>query len=185
MKRIVHGCALLGLIGCLASCNQFALFEDIGSDPHPPQVQLLGVGFQPVAPPPPAPGDPTPPTPVPVFFPPDGLVVHPNDPAESLLIFSVQFTDGGGDVVNFVLRDRDSSFSATLAPTAPEVDIDGDGEPETLTTPSFFAGTAGIVNLEDVAFDANMQGTHRLEFWAVDSHGSRSLKVEFSIIVAF
>lgn len=184
MKRIARACAPLLLVGTIASCLPFPLFEDVGSDPHPPQLVLLGVGFQPIVPPPPPPGEPPTPTPAPVFFPPEGFVVHPNDAREAKLIFQVQYADVGGDVVSFVLRDRDGSFSTTAAPTAPEADTGGDGVLDTLPTPAFFAGTAGIVSLEDVAYTANMQGPHRLELWAEDSHGSRSEKIAFTITVA-
>lgn len=176
MKRIPAVCAAVALLALLPSCLPFPLFEDVGTDPHPPTVVLLGIAVQPKAPE----GEVAPP---PDFVPIEGYVVHPNDAAASTFAFSVQYTDAGGDVQRFRIRDRDGSLAADLAPTAPQVDIDGDGVLETLDIPDFFAGTIGRATLENVQFVPHMEGVHRLELWAEDSHGSRSPKVAFTLTV--
>lgn len=178
MKLIARTGVLVVCTGMLAACLPFPLFEDVGTDPHPPQIRLLGVGYQPIEVT--AEGETTP---EPEFFPAEGFVVRPNDDTAKTLILSVEFTDLGGDVTTFTLRDLDGSLNTDVTPTAPEVDLDGDGELETLTTSDFFTGTAATVNLENIAISAKQAGPHRLELWAEDSHDSRSEKVSFTINV--
>jgi hypothetical protein len=186
MERPLRACALIALSGVLASCTNLGIFEDVGADPHPPQVQLLGVGYQPV----------TPTTTEPKtlfasvraaatqFFPPDGFEVRPFDPAASTLVFKVQYSDVGGDMEKVSIRDLDGTLDASLGPPAPEaVDIDNDGTPDTQPAPVYFVGSSGIAELNGVLFPPGVEGPHRLELWAVDSHGSRSPKVTFTVNV--
>jgi hypothetical protein len=177
MKSFVRACAAVALLALLAACSDLPpVFQDVGTDPHPPNVRLLGIGYQPAA----VEGGVTPP---PDFQPVVGFVVYPNDGTRSTVAFSVQYTDPGGDVQRFKVRDRDGTLNTELLPTAPLVDIDGDGILETLQVPDFFAGTIGQATLENVPFTARMEGEHRIELWAEDSHGSRSPKIEFVITV--
>ncbi len=178
MKRIAHACALVVCTGMLAGCLPFPIFEDVGTDPHPPQVQLLGIGYQPLEAT--AEGETAP---EPEFFSPEGFVIRPTDAAAKTFMLSVQFSDTGGDVTTFTIRDLDSSLNTDVTPTAPEVDLDGDGDLETLATSDFFTGTSASVYLEDISIPSNQLGPHRLELWAEDSHGSRSEKVSFTITV--
>jgi len=173
MKRLLAACAF-ALLAALPSCLPFTLFEDVGADPHPPTVTLLGIGFQPLAD---ADGN-LPPT---VFFPPTGFVAHPNNALETTFAFSVQYTDPGGDVQRFTVRDLDGTLNAEVTPAAPVVDIDGDGLTETLDVPDFFAGTIGLATLGNVQYTPHLAGEHHFELWAEDSHGSRSAKVTFVI----
>ena len=177
MKSAWGVCILLIPVALTAACS-FKIFEDVGSAPHPPQIQLLGIAYQPEAATDPAE------TPVPVFQAPDGFVVRPGDPSSSKLVFRVQYTDGGGDITSFKIIDLDGPFTASPAPTAPVVDLDGDGLPDVdVSAPDFFLGTTNVVDLGNVTFTSGIDGAHRLEIWAEDSHDSRSEKVAFTITV--
>jgi len=199
MRSLARTSALLAFCGLFAACSSFSIFEDVGADPHPPQVQLLGVAYQPVAlEPEPAPpevvpaaawiraaADPAAPViPPPVFLSPDAYIVRPNDTTANTLLFRVHFSDVGGDILFFRIRDRDGVLSAQLTPVAPIVDLNNDGVPDPTGTPAFFAGVSGTADLEDIAFPPGVPGVHRLEIWAEDSHGSRSEKVNVTVTLA-
>jgi hypothetical protein len=149
------------------------VFEDVGTDPHPPTMELLGVAYQP-----PTSGGVTA---APDLGQPEGFVIRPTDASADSILLRVQFTDDGADVQDFVVRDLDSSLNVKAVPAAPKVDLDGDGVVDTLPTPDFFTGTSGLVDLENITFTSKQLGPHRLEVWAEDSHGSRSEKVTFTV----
>jgi hypothetical protein len=159
------------------ACLPFPLFQDVGSDPHPPTLEVLGIALQP---PTPAEGEPRR---IPVFQPPDGLVVRPLNQGRNTFVLRVRFTDAGGDLVRIRLRDRDGALALEIVPAAPEVDADGDGIPEIQATPGFVPGISGTADLPDISFDVTQEGPHRIEVWAEDSHESRSEKIEFTVIV--
>jgi hypothetical protein len=178
MKRPVCACAFIIIVSSsLAACTNLGIFEDVGADPHPPQVQLLGVAFQPPAP---AVGEPEE---APAFLPPDGFVVRPYDDAANTLVFRVQYFDAGGDILTIIIRDRDGTLNSSAGPTAPEVDLDGDGVPDPQPDLVYFSGTSGTADLEGVVFPPGVEGPHRIELWAEDSHGSRSPKIAFTFTV--
>jgi hypothetical protein len=166
------------LSGVLAACTNLGIFEDVGTDPHPPQVQLLGVAYQP---PSAAEGE----APIaPAFLPPEGFVVHPFDAAESTLVFRVQYSDLGGDISTITIRDLDGTLNSSSGPAAPaDVDLDGDGVPDTQPAPVYFVGTSGTVEIDGIVFPTGLEGPHRLELWAEDSNGSRSPKIAFTFNV--
>jgi hypothetical protein len=177
MKRLFTACGMLLSCGLWAACSPpFAIFEDVGTDPHPPEVTIVGVAYQPVA-------DADGFEPPPEIKPLEGFVVHPLQEDGSTLLFRVQYKDVGGDVQSFKIRDRDSALDQELRPTAPQVDLDGDGVIDTVEAPNFFSGTSGTADLQDVELSSTMMGAHRLEIWAVDSHGSRSEKATFTLEV--
>ena len=180
MKWARGSAALLVLATMTASCTQLKIFEDVGSDPHPPSVAVTElVHF--VAPP-------SEPTPEPT---PDRATsvdsVASNQQGRSvawdsggftlatgeLFQIRVAYTDAGGDIVKFQLRDRDGSLKTDLMPV----------------DQTYYSGTSGTVLCPATAVDATpagieitgVFGPHRLELWAEDSHGSRSEKVEFVI----
>ena len=141
-----------------------------------PQIEFVGMAYQPVQP---AEGV----APEPELQAGEGFVIRPLDDSANELLFRLRYSDAGGDLQFFVIRDRDSLLLTEVTPTAPEVDRDGDGEPDTVDTPDYFSGTAGEVDLPNVVFESTMVGPHRLEIWAEDSHGSRSEKVAFTVQV--
>lgn len=170
MKRLPTVCGFLLLCGTLAACSPpFAIFEDVGTDPHPPSIELVGVAYQPEDP-----GEG--PRPAPNLQPAEGFVVRPFDGEADTLLIRVRYTDVGADIQHFTLRDRDGTLMQDLTPTAPE-GVDGAEDPE------FFSGTSGEFDLADIAIDVRMFGPHRMELWAEDSHESRSEKVTFTIQV--
>lgn len=172
MKRLTAALGAIAAPLLLGGCTRFGVFEDVGSDPHPPTMRVEQVLVQP-------PEAAAKAARV-IAFDTHGLEVV----SGAKLQIRLSFTDAGGDVVNFHFRDRDGSLSIDGVPGAPELDLDGDGEPETtLDPPEYFAGTAGIVTFRDIEFSAKMIGPHRIEVWAVDSHESRSEKVEFVVTV--
>lgn len=194
MKRFWLHCGVLALAVSLSSCTWLGMFEDVGSDPHPPLVEIVGVAYTPV----PLPVEvettegatetdttvtTTPELPPPVFKPADGFEIKSNDPQTTSLVMRVRYEDAGGDITNFWLRDRDGVFSVTGTPAPPEIDLNNDGLPDEIDASDFFSGTSGTVDLVDIAFDSKMLGAHRMELWAEDSHGSRSPKVAFTFIV--
>lgn len=176
MKRPTFVCALLLCVLCAACKPPFAIFEDVGTDPHPPQVRFIGMAYQPVA----VEGAPTA---EPDLQPGEGFEIRPHDLAGSKLLFRVQYSDAGGDIQFFTVRDRDSSLDVQVSPTTAEVDLVGGWEAEDLEAPDFYSGTTGTANLENITFSSKMMGPHRLEIWAEDSHGSRSEKVTFTVQV--
>ena len=186
MKQPLRACALLILAGVLPACTNLGIFEDVGADPHPPQLQLLGVEYQPTE----VTVEPEPKT---VrssgrdatlrLSSPDGFVVRPNDPATSSVMFRVQYFDAGGDIESIMIRDLDGPLNQALEAvpvvTVPEGEDTVDPEP----TLVFFPGTSGTVDLGYLAFPPGVEGPHRLELWAEDSHGSRSTKISFTFEV--
>jgi len=182
MKRFARACALLLFAGLATSCTKYSVFEDVGADPHPPELQLLGVAYEPVEVTAPeakiAAGRAL------QFLPPEGLEVRPYDDAANTLVLRVQYFDAGGDILAVRIRDRDGTLDATVTPAPPEeVDLDGDGEPDPQPTSEFFSGTSGTVNTTPVEFPPGVEGPHRLEMWAEDSHESRSPKISFTVNV--
>lgn len=158
-----------------AGCS-FKIFEDVGSDPHPPTVAItaLSVFTEPSAPasePPPVGPDVN-----------TSFLRGRSIPWDSggftlasgqLFQIRVTYTDAGGDIVKIQLRDRDGALQADFLPVSQ----------------SYFPGTSGTVLCPVTEIDAppvgieitGILGRHRLELWAEDSHLSRSEKVEFVI----
>ena len=183
MKQPVRWCALVILAGVLAACTNLGIFEDVGADPHPPQLQLLGVEYQPAetaVEPEPKTTRPAARAATPRLSSPDGFVVRPNDPATSSVMFRVQYFDAGGDIESIMIRDLDGSLNQALEAVPVETVSEGEGAADTAPTLVYFAGTSGTVDLGYLAFPPGVEGPHRLELWAEDSHGSRSPKVTFT-----
>jgi len=156
------------------------IFEDIGTDPHPPTVAVTELIHY--VPPPEAPATA------------DGAAASPQGRSiawdsggftlatDQLFQIRLSYSDAGGDIVKFQLRDRDGSLNQDLLPFE-------------LT---YFSGTSGTVVCPETGVDpvtgvdnptegiviTGIYGRHRLELWAEDSHGSRSEKVEFIITLA-
>jgi hypothetical protein len=182
MKPRARASALLLLAALASSCTKYSVFEDVGSDPHPPEMQLLGVAFQPVEATTPearsAAGRAL------QFLPPEGLEVRPFDDEANTLVFRVRYFDAGGDILAVRVRDLDGTLEASVTPAPPEeVDLDGDGVPDPQPTSEFFSGTSGTVDTTPVVFPPGVEGPHRLEVWAEDSHDSRSPKISFTVNV--
>ncbi len=171
MKRLWRTCTLVVLAALTTACG-FKIFEDIGTDPHPPTVEITSI-IEYVAP-------------VVVVTPVKRINPATIKPAtsstigksviwdsggftlkiEQLFQIGLTYTDAGGDIVKFRLRDRDGLTAVDFIP------IDQ----------TFFTGTSGkgfgpVDGLELIG----ILGRHRMELWAEDSHGSRSEKVEFTI----
>lgn len=178
MKRYLAAGALLFVMALTAACSPSSVFEDVGTDPHPPRLGNVKIGYQPATP---AVGLPEPPNFVQCN---EYFEVRPlTAPGLAELIFNVQYTDAGGDIMTFHIRDRNGNLNASASPTPPQVDLDGDGVLDVLPTPEFFAGTAGFADLQRVTFPTSQAGPHVLEFWAEDSHESRSQKVTCTVTV--
>lgn len=172
MGRWAAALAALGLGAVLGGCTKWGIFEDVGADPHPPtaafvalfRVDTITVDKEKKT--------------VLVTPPFDGTAyaVSPGN----VLQLRLSFSDAGGDLVQFKLRDRDGALEGSYAPAKP--DRDGDGIPDAdAEAPEFFRGTRGEADLLDIRFDEPQDGIHRMEFWAEDSHGSRSAKSEFQL----
>jgi len=177
MKKTLCASALLVLLVMSAACS-FKIFEDIGTDPHPPTVQITALihYVAPVAPAPDARAALSPPGRN-ITWDAGGFTLSPGQQ----FYIKRSFSDAGGDVVKFHLRDRDGLTTKDLTPT---------GQP-------YFSGTSGALPeliIDPVTGESSvppgeiidlvgMPGTHRLEFWAEDSHLSRSEKVEFTITI--
>jgi hypothetical protein len=174
MKRALLAGLVLSATLCAACRPPFGMLEDVGTDPHPPTVEVLAVAYQPIA-------DENGNTPAPVYLPLEGFTIHLNDVSTNTFLLLVRYTDAGGDVQKFFVRDRDSSLDAQASPAAPEVPIGG--TTTTLETPTFFTGTSGEGNLKDILIPNSPVGEHRLEVWAEDSHLSRSAKVALTVNV--
>jgi hypothetical protein len=196
MNRSVRACAFIFLAGVLAACTNLGIFEDVGDDPHPPQIQLLGVAYKPMeATPEPAPEpEPEPEPKMAVaagraaslqFLPPDGFVVRPYDSAANSLAFRVQYFDAGGDIDSIMFRDLDSNQGGSLSIIPAEAGTEGDGTTDTEPVLAYFPGTSGTVDLGYVAFTAGVEGPHRIELWAEDGHGSRSAKITFTLTFVY
>ena len=161
MKRTLCLGALLLISAMTAACG-FKIFEDVGSDPHPPTVEPTKIEVY--VPPPPE-------TPAASAASPN-LRSIPWDSggftlaAGQLFKIGVAYTDAGADILKFTLRDRDGKLFQDLTPTAQ----------------TYFTGTSGTAFGPDAGIAiTGVVGRHRLELWAEDSHGSRSEKVEFVI----
>ena len=145
-----------------AACG-FKIFEDIGSDPHPPTVEISGLVHY-VPPPEPV-------VPASAAAPALGRAVSWDSGGFTLatgqqFYITRSYTDAGGDIVKFHLRDRDGSLSLDLIPT----------------DAAFFSGTSGTLLGPAAGSELpGIYGSHRLELWAEDSHASRSEKVAFTI----
>ena len=186
LSRVLAACALAAL---LAGCGEApAVFEDVGlGNPHPPAIQLLSVTLAspaqtedtagagaPAQAPAVAARDAAART---VYFDTGGLTVRPG---ANTIVLNLRYSDVGGDVAKFQLRDRDSGFSDSAGP---ELSLPEPGEGETLPTPKYFPGSSGTVTWELDPIKDVQQGPHRLEVWAEDSQESRSEKVEFTVNV--
>lgn len=183
----------LGLALLFLGCERLGIFQDIGTDPHPPTLTLIRVEIQPPPPepvveptpeplPPEPEGEPSPST----FIAPaqarrtfdtGGLTVNPDNLKANMLRLTVAFTDLGGDVVRFKIRDRDGSLSMESVPIIPEESSTG--------TSKYFPGLSGTLVIEDIVIDMRSMGPHRLEIWAEDSHDSRSDKTEFIVTIDY
>lgn len=170
-------CALLVPFVASAACS-FKILEDIGSDPHPPTVDIAELLLY-VAPPEPAPE----PVPEPVL--PDSVASSRQGRSvgwdsrgftlttDQLFQIRVTYTDAGGDIVKLLLRDRDGSLQVECLPI----------------NQTYFPGTAGTVLCPMAAVGSppggieitGLIGRHRVQLWAEDSHLSLSEKVEFII----
>lgn len=156
-----------------ASCTQLKIFEDVGSDPHPPAVQIIALKHHDAA----TAADKT------DLSPQDRTITW--DSGGFTLSTGQQFyiersyTDAGGDIVAFHLRDRDGPTTKVFSPseqtyfsgtsgTLPEMTIDPDTQESTVPTGELIEITG-------------LFGRHRLELWAEDSQLSRSEKVEFVV----
>jgi len=180
MKSILGTGALLVLTALTAGCG-FEIFEDVGTDPHPPTVVITALVHY-VPPPTPTP---TPPPEDRVASSEQGRAVTWDSGGFTLttgqqFYIARSYTDAGGDIVNFHLRDRDGLTTKDLTPTDQTYFSGTSGSgPVMLTEP--VAGTVPAAELIEVV---GIFGQHRLEFWAEDSHGSRSEKIEFIITLA-
>ena len=183
MKRTLGTGALLVLTATTAACG-FNILEDIGSDPHPPTIAIIGLVHY-VAPPPP------PPPPPPETTTTDSSASSPHERAIAwdsggfTLSIGQQFyitrsyTDAGGDIVKFHLRDRDGNLSLDFTPTEQTYFSGTSGTlPEMVIDPLTNKSTVPVTEIIDLA---GILGPHRLELWAEDSHLSRSEKVEFIV----
>lgn len=135
------------------------IFEDVGDDPHPPRMTVLGIGIQLPAP------DPDVPRPAPDYVPPEaGLTVRPLDDSANTIAIRFSYVDAAADIDSVFVRDRDGDISFTGSFAG-------------------FPGTAGVVEMSDIAIPLTVEGPHRLEVWAEDLNGSRSEKTTFTITV--
>jgi len=164
MKKTLCAGALLVLMAMTAACS-FKIFEDIGSDPHPPAIGVTALVLY-VAPAEPA-------TPTidraisssqgrSIIWDSGGFTLSPGQKFQ----IGITYADAGGDIVKFPLRDRDGALRIDLVPIER----------------TYFSGTSGSVlgSVDGIGLEG-IVGPHRLELWAEDSHGSRSEKVEFVI----
>ena len=166
MKKTLCAGALLVLMAMTAACS-FKIFEDIGSDPHPPAIEVTALVHY-VAPAEPPPATPTidraisSPHERSIIWDSGGFTLSPGQKFQ----IGITYADAGGDIVKFTLRDRDGALKVDLVPIEK----------------TYFSGTSGSVlgSVDGIGLEG-IVGPHRLELWAEDSHGSRSEKVEFVI----
>jgi hypothetical protein len=171
-------CALLILAGMTTACGVDIpkIFEDVGSDPHPPTVQITALTY--------AVAEDTASTAAKADVSPQGRSITFNSGGFTLSIgqqFYIDryYTDAGGDIVTFRLRDRDGPTTQNFSPTANTYFSGTSGAlPEMITDPITNESKVPATELVDVT---GIFGRHRLELWAEDSHGSRSEKVEFIV----
>lgn len=176
MKRTLGTGALLVVTAMSAACG-FKVLEDIGSDPHPPAVTVIGLVHY-VAPPPEAASTDS------AASSKQGRTVAWDSGGFSLstgqkFYIVRSFSDVGGDILKFRLRDKDGPTAVDLTPTGQTYFSGTSGTlPEMIVDP---ATNKNKVPDEELIEFTGILGVHRLEFWAEDSHGSRSEKVEFII----
>jgi len=167
MKRCLSLGALLVLSATTAACS--FMFEDVGSDPHPPTAEIIELVdyVEPAKPkdllPAAITGNAT--------SQPQGRTLawdsgdYTLSPGQRFQI-RIAYTDGGGDIVKFSLRDRDGPLQEEFLPTGQ----------------TYFSGTSGTALVSENGLElTGIVGQHRLELWGEDSHGSRSEKVAFVI----
>jgi hypothetical protein len=171
MRRTLCACALVVVAAATASCS-YKIFDDIGSDPHPPSIEVTALVHY-VA----SVGKSTTTT----LAVAAGTVRAPSvvqgrssvwDSGGFTLTtgkafqIGIAYSDAGGDILKFRVRDRDGATSFDLIPT----------------DQTYFSGTSGaLLGPATGQALAGIAGPHRLELWAEDSHLSRSEKVEFII----
>jgi len=178
MKRTLGICALLVLAAMTTACGVDIpkIFEDVGTDPHPPAFQITALTHF-VA-------KETPKTAIKSDFSPQGRSSTWDSggftlsPGQQFYI-ERSYTDVGGDIVKFHLRDRDGPLSIDLTPTDHTYFSGTSGTlPEMIIDPVTKEST---VPPSEIILLTGIFGRHRLELWAEDSHLSRSEKVEFTI----
>lgn len=167
-------CALFVLAAMAAGCG-FKIFEDVGSDPHPPTVEIVSliryvapeVTEEPVT----APTTTTTTTTTAATLTTIGKTISWDSGGFTLsvgqkFLIGRAYADAGGDIVKFVLRDRDGPLNTELTP----LDM------------TYYPGVSGSVLGPEGGIEfTGIFGRHRVNLWAEDSHGSRSEKVEFII----
>jgi hypothetical protein len=175
MKRTLGICALLVLAALPAACG-FDIFEDVGTDPHPPSFEITRL-VRYVTPLAPAATDKA------------ALSTRGRSTTWDSGGFTLStgeefyiersYTDAGGDIVTFRLRDRDGTTKIDFAP-ADQTYFSGTAGtlPEMITDPVTNVST---VPAGEIIKLTGIYGNHRLELWAEDSHLSRSEKVEFIV----
>ena len=168
MKRTLCAGAFLALAAMTTACG-FKILEDIGSDPHPPTVEITSLAIY-VAP---EAGTTTADTTTTttdassrhartVSWDSGGFTLATGEK----FVIGRRYSDPGGDIVAFRLRDRDGPTSSDLTPT----------------DQTYYSGTSGeVIGPSAGAEITGNFGPHRVELRAEDSHGSRSEKVEFVI----
>lgn len=143
--------AAVGIAVFIGGCG-FQVFEDVQTDPHPPTISDVKASPE---------------------------TLRSGD----TFSVSVKYADEGGDIVSFHIEDLESYGAWTLIPASPQnVPVGGAGDAE--PAPEFFPGVTGTAvsdpeNLPTLI--ASQLGPHRIQIWAVDSHESRSEKLEFVI----
>lgn len=166
MKKTLCVWALLAVVALPAACS-VKIFEDIGSDPHIPTLEITGLEHF-VEPPPEVPtaaGADASRRGRAISWDSGGFTVARG----KLFLIAMSYSDAGGDIVKFHFRDRDGATESDLIP------IDQ----------TYFPGTSGTLTGPVNGLEiTGLNGLHRLELWAEDSHGSRSEKVEFVITLA-
>ena len=166
MKRILCTGALLALATVTTACG-FKIFEDIGSNPHPPAVGITSISVY-VAPEETTTttttttADASPEQARSTSWDSGGFTLKPGQTFQ----IGITYADSGGDIERFSLRDRDGATTADLTPA----------------DQTYFPGTSGTVLLPEAGQElTGVAGRHRLLLWAEDSHGGRSEQVEFVI----
>ena len=160
MTRFRGTFLLCALAALLAGCNQLPdAFEDVGNDPHPPELTLLGVGLQ--LPAPDAETDPPPPAYVP---PTEVITLRPYDAAANQLALRVSYADAAADINSITIRDLDGSIGGDVSFTD-------------------FPGTSGVFEFTVQVPLTAAEGRHELEIWAKDDNDSRSAKTTFAVTV--
>ena len=163
MNRTLTACALLVFLATTAACG-YKVFEPIGSDPHPPTVEIIQLVH---------------------YVPPVTTMVKAASPVKGNLLavdtgftvttdqlfqIKVNYTDAGGDLVKFSLHDLDGKLGGSGT-----VDF-------TPAAETYFPGTSGTVLLPTLGLGlTGIAGRHRMQLWAEDSHLSRSEKVDLVI----